>query len=104
MGIVTVIAIISTRSKWQSARRIFDAQRRGAFKDLNKPENKFRYRRFATFALIGSLGMMVSIASLILPQVRQTKIFGIVVIMVVIFGIIGSVAGALMQREIDRRL
>jgi hypothetical protein len=105
VGIMIVVAILGTRSKLRYARRIREAQARGAFADLNKPENKARIRSLAFLALIGLLGMLLSIVVLILQQVNQFTTFsGITVIVAIVFGVIGSIAGFLMQREVNRRL
>lgn len=78
---------------------------RGAFADLNMPENKSRFRRLAVDALIGMFGMILSIVILVLQWAGTVNTsFGVIVVVALIFGIIRSVAGLLMRREIDRRL
>ena len=106
IGIIVVVAILGTRSRLRYASRIREAQARGAFADMNTPENKSRFRRLAMIALIGLLGMIVSIAILVLQQASKAHSFyGITFVAVaIIFGIIASIAGFLMQREISRRL
>ena len=103
---IVVVAILGTLSKLRYASRIRDAQARDAFADLNAPENKSRFRRLAATALIGSLGMIVSIAVLVLLEMKHTGYyFGIpLIVLAILFGILASIAGFLMQREIDRRL
>ena len=104
--VIAVIAILGTWSKLRYASRIREAQARDGLADLSTLENKSRFRRLAAIALIGLLGMIVSIAVLIWLQTRNAAYyFGIPLIVVaIIFGIVASVAGFLMQREIDRRL
>ena len=104
--LMAAVAILGTWSKLRYASRIREAQVRGRFADLKAPENKSRFRRLAAIALIGSLGMIVSITILVLLQTRNAApYFGIPLIGVaILFGIVASVAGFLMQREIDRRL
>jgi hypothetical protein len=105
VGIVIVTAVLGTRSRLRYARRIRESQSRGAFADLNTPENKSRFRRLAALALTGLMGMILSIAILVLLQARQANSFyGVMVVVVAIFGTITAIAGFLMQREIDRRL
>jgi hypothetical protein len=104
-GITAVVIILGTRSRLRYAHRIRDAQARGAFADMNTSENKSRVRRLAALALIGSLGMISSIISLVLLRGNQPGTFsGVLVAGVIIFGIIASIAGFLIQREIDRRI
>jgi len=73
---------------------------------LNTPENKSRFRLLAAIALIGLLGMIVAIAILVFLQARKAAHYsGIpLIIVAIIFGIVASIAGFLIQREIDRRL
>jgi hypothetical protein len=104
-GIAVVVIILDTRSRLRYESRIRDAQARGAFADMNTPENKSRVRRLAALALIGSLGMISSIIILVLLRGNQPSTFsGVLVAGVIIFGIIASISGFLMQREIDRRI
>jgi hypothetical protein len=105
IGIIVVVAILGTRSRWRYARRIQEAQARGAFADMNTYENKSRFRRLAVMALVGLLGMILSIAILVLQQASKAPSFvGITIASAILFGIIASIAGFLMQREINRRL
>ncbi len=105
LGIFITLITFSVRSRLRYAERIRAAQARGAFADLNRPENESRFRRLAFMALVGILGMVLSIAILFLPWTGKTSMaLGIITVVALIFGIIGSVAGLLMQREIDRRL
>lgn len=105
MGIIVIIAILGTRSKLRYARRILEAQARGAFDDMNTPKQKPQFRRLTLMALIGIIGAMGSLAILILRRFVMTQIpvEAILVILGVFVAII-AVAGLLMQREIDRRL
>ena len=101
-----------TRSRLRYARRIREAQAKGAFADMNTPENKSRFRRFAflaligvTFlALIGVIGVIISIVMLIQPWIRIPLPFSVFIVAFIVFGIMASVGGFLMQREIERRL
>ena len=105
IGVVSVLMTFSIRSRLKYAKRIQDAQARGAFADLNMPQNKSRFRRLATNALIGIFGMILSVAILVIPWVGKTSTFSeVVIVIAILFGILCSVAGVLMQREIDRRL
>jgi len=104
-GILVAAAILGTRSKLRYAKRIQDAQARGAFADMNAPEYKSRFRLLALFALIGVLGMTLSIAILFVQLTTKfANLYGITLAVALIFGIIGAGAGLLMQREINRRL
>jgi hypothetical protein len=105
IGITVLVAVLGTRSRLRYARRLREAQARGAFADLNTPENKSRFRRLAIFALIGMLGMILSLAILFL-QLRSpfAHYYGITLGVAIVFGITGFIAGLLMQREFDRRL
>jgi hypothetical protein len=104
-GIAVVVIILGTRSRMRYARRIREAQDRGAFADINMPENKSRVRRLAALALIGLLGMILSIIILALQIANQANPFtGIMIALAIIFGSIALIAGFLLQREIDRRL
>ena len=105
VGIIIVAAILGTRSKLWYARRIREAQARGTFADMNTPENKSRFRKLAIFAMIGLLGVFLSLVLLALQvENRITTFSGITAIVLVVFAVIGSIAGFLMQREVDRRL
>ena len=105
LGVITILITLSVRSRLRYAKRIQDAQARGAFADLNMPQHKSRFRRLAITALIGIFGMILSFAILVLPWAGKTRTFsGVMIVVALIFGIICSIAGLLMQREIDRRL
>jgi hypothetical protein len=93
-----------TRSRLRYARRIREAQAKGAFADMNTPENQYRFRRFAFLALIGVIGLIISIVMLIQPWIRIPLPFSVFIVAFVVFGIMASVGGFLMQREIERRL
>ena len=103
IGITVVAAVFGTRSRLNYAKRLLDAQARGAFKDMNTPQNTFRYRCLAFLALFGVLGMILSIASLILLQPSKIALYSLIII-AIFFCVLGLAAGLLMQREIDRRL
>jgi hypothetical protein len=98
-----VVAILGTRSRLRYARRIFDAQTKGAFTDMNSPEAKSRSRRLAFLALIGTVGTIISFVILVIPRLNWIPV-PIVFTAFCVFGIIAAIAGFLMQREIDRRL
>src|SRR5918996_1923305 len=75
IGIIVLAAILGTRSRLRYARRIREAQARGAFADMNTPENKSRFRRLAALALIGLLGVILSIIILVLLQGSKAPSF-----------------------------
>ena len=102
--IMIPVIYFGTRSRLQYARRIREAQARDAFADMNTPANKSRFRRLALLALIGALGMVFSIVMLFQPWIRLPVPTGVIIATFVVFGILASVGGLLMQREIDRRL
>ena len=105
VGIIVVAAILGTRSRLRYAARLRDAQARGAFADMGTPENKTRFRLIAISALVGLLGMFLSMAILIVQlQSRFANLYGITVTVAILFGIVAAIAGSLMQREINRRL
>lgn len=105
IGIIGIIAVLGTRSRMRYAQRIMDAQRRGAFNDMNDPKQRARFRWLALTALIGISGAMSSLAMLILLKLLMIQIpIGVVLVLFAVFGAMSVVAGFLMQREIDRRL
>jgi len=105
IGILDRTAVLGTRSKMKYANQIREAQARGAFKDMNTPEYKSRFRHFALIALIGLSGMFLFFAILIFQQISGfTNFSGFTAIVALLFGILSSVGGYLMKREIDRRL
>ena len=78
---------------------------RGAFADLETPKNKFRFRLLAGIALIGLLGMLFSFGIFVLQIAgKLPDVYGITIAIAVVFGIMSSIAGLLMNREINRRL
>ena len=105
VGILVVVAILGTRSRLRYADRIRAAQARGAFADMNAPPNRSRFRRLALLALSGVVGMILSLVILVV-QLRSSyaSYYGITLGVAFLFGAMGSTAGLLMQREIDRRL
>jgi hypothetical protein len=104
-GIVIVAAVFGTRSRLRYARRIREAQARGAFADLDTAENKSRFRRLAALALIGLLGMISSIVIFLLLLANQAVTFsGAMVVVALLFGMVAAIAGFLIQKEINRRL
>ena len=105
IGIIVIAAVLGTRAKLKYADRIRAAQARGAFDDLNSLKYRLRFRRLAVCALIGMLGMILSIIILAL-QLRSkfADYYGITLVVALLFGVMASTAGLLMQREINRRL
>lgn len=105
LGIVLIAAIFGTRSGLRYAKRIMDAQNRGAFDDMNTPKQKGRFRWLALMALSGVIGAMGSLAIILLQRFGIILIpVGIVFASLGVFGVLGAIAGYLMQREINRRL
>jgi hypothetical protein len=105
IAVFAVIAIVSTQAKIQSAKRILRAQTEGAFADLETPKNKFRMRLLAIIALIGILGMALSIAVIFIQMLTQSyNYYWVAIVIGLIFGGMGPIAGFLMQREINRRI
>ena len=105
MGIILIAAVFGTHSRLKDAKRIMDAQNRGAFDDMNTPKQKGRFRWLALMALIGVIGAMGSLAIIILQRFDIILIpVGIVFASLGVFGVLGAIAGYLMQREINRRL
>lgn len=105
MGIIFVTAFFGTRSRLRYAKRIMEAQKRGAFDDMNTPKQKTRFRWLASIALIGIIGAMSSLAILILQRFGIIPIsMGIVLACLGLFTVLGAIAGYLMRREFDRRL
>ncbi len=92
------------RSRWRYASRIREAQARGAFTDMNTPKAMARLRRLALLALIGILGMILSIVMLLQHWVRIPISSNYILTALVVFGLVSSIAGFLIRREIDRRL
>ncbi len=93
-----------TRSRIQYARRIREASASGAFADMNEPKSKSRFRRLAFLALVGALGMILSLILLVQPWIRISLSPDFFITALIVFGLISSAAGLLMRREIDRRL
>jgi hypothetical protein len=105
VGMLVVIAIWGTRARLKYANRLQEALARGAFADMNTPENKSRFRRLAVFALIGLLGMISSLAVLVLQLGSKfADFYGITGIVALIFVVITFIAGFFIQREINRGL
>jgi ABC-type Fe3+ transport system permease subunit len=112
IAIFAVIAIVTTQAKQRSARRIMQAQARGAFADLETPKNRARFRILAGVALFGVLGFTCSIGVLALQsftyylnvRTEFSNLYWVTIGVGLIFGSIGAVAGFLMEREINRRL
>jgi len=97
MGIILIVAIFGTRSRLRYAKRIREAQNRGAFDDMNTPKQKTRFRWLALMALIGVIGAMGSLAILILQRFGIILIpMGIVLASLGLFGVLGAIAGYLM--------
>jgi len=103
--ILIVIAFVrSVRSRMKYADRIRAAEARGAFTDMNSL-NKTRFRFWALFTLIGVLGMTLSLGVLVLQMVTHfSDRYWVTIAIGSIFGMIGMMAGLLMQREFNRLL
>jgi hypothetical protein len=103
LGAVTVLMTLSVRSRLRYAKRIQAAQARGAFDDMNA--RKPQYLWLGVIALVGVLGVVVTIGMLIL-QLLHVVVLPVELIFIAfgIFGSMGAIAGTLMQREIERRL
>jgi hypothetical protein len=105
IAVFVAIAIVSTQAKLKSANRILKAQSRDALADLETPKNKSRFRFLAGVALFGVLGMILSMAVLVLQiATKFSNLYWVTIAAVLTFGGIGAVAGLLMQREINRKL
>lgn len=103
--IIGLVAVLSTRSRLKYAKRIMDAQRKGAFKDMDNPNQRSRFRWLALIALIGLIGTMCSLTGLILLKFAMLQIpAGVILVLFAVFGTISVIGGFLMHREIDRRL
>ena len=105
IAIVATLITFSARARAKEAKRIQDALARGAFDDMNSPEQKTSYRWLALTALLGLLGVIASMGMLFL-QLSKVITLPIEVIFIA-FGIFGSlsvIVGILMQREINHRL
>jgi hypothetical protein len=104
-SVLILLAFLVTRSKIRSINRFEQTQAKGGFTKLNKPEYKSKTRHFALIALTGLLGMVLSIAIVIFQQISgSTNFSDFTAIIALLFGILSSVGGFLMKREIDRRL
>lgn len=104
IAIFTSIAIVTTQAKQRYAKEILKEQARGAFKDLETPNDKFRFRLFAGIALLGVVGTTLSIGVLVLQVATKfSNPYWITIGIALIFSGIGAVAGFLMRREITRR-
>jgi hypothetical protein len=103
LPILLIIPIIiwGTVSRFQYAKKIFNAKANGAFDDMSSPEMKRRKGRLLYLQLIGILGFSISFVTILLRIPRQSA--GLVVIMV-IFGLMSAVASFFLQRDINRRL
>ena len=112
IAVFAAIVIVTTQAKQRSARRIMRAQARGAFDDLETPKNRFRFRLLAGIALFGVLGFTCSIGVFALHSFSHylnlgtefSKLYWVTIVMALVFGSVGAVAGFLMEREINRRL
>ena len=112
IAVFAAIAIVTTQAKQRSARRIMQAQARGAFADLGTSKNKFRFSVLVGFAFFGVLGFTCSIGVVALqsfkyylnPGIELSELYWVTIAVGLIFGSIGAVAGFLMNREINRRL
>ena|SRR5688572_27262166 len=105
IGVLVVAAILGTRSRLRYADRLREALSKGAFADMNTPQHKARFRRIAVLAMVGLFGMILSMGILVVQlQTKFASFYGITVVVAVLFGVMASIAGFLMQREINRRL
>jgi len=102
--IIFVVAAYGARSKLRYGRRIRDAWARGAFADMNLPENKKRVRHYLLLIFIGWFGIGLTVFMLLQPWIRLPVPFAAVVAVFIVFGIMPAAGGLLMQREINRRL
>jgi len=95
LGILGVAAIFAIRSRLRYMHRIREAQNRGAFADLNTPENKFRLRRLVVIGLVAVLGTALSSAVLICQMAtRFSNHYAIIVSAMLFFGIDAFSRGA----------
>jgi divalent metal cation (Fe/Co/Zn/Cd) transporter len=103
VGIVIILMTFSVRSRLKYAKRIKDAQARGAFDDMNTPSRRNLW--LASIALVGLLGVVATLGMFFLQLLHVVALP--VEVLFIAFGVFGSmiaIAGTLMQREIDRRL
>lgn len=107
-GIVlfSVITAFGMLSRWRYARRFWKAYARGAFAGLNTPEVKSRMHRLSVVALIGVIGMILSVVVLIVQQASGflRAYSDVTLIVAAIFAVTTIIAALLRQREFDRRL
>ena len=112
IAVFVAIAIVTTQAKQRYAKRIMQAQTRGAFADLETPKTGSRFRILAGVALFGVLGFSCSFGVIALqsftyylsPGTELPNLFWVTLGIGLIFGILGAVAGFFMNREINRRL
>lgn len=104
MAVMLPVIYYGIRSRLRYAQRIREAQARGALEDMNTPETKSRFRRLAVLSLFGSLGMILSIAIFFIQRRNGIVLPCTTIAVMFIFGIIATIGGYLMKREVDRRL
>lgn len=94
LGIVLIVAVFGARSRFRYAKRIREAQKRGAFEDMNTPKQKNRFRWGALAALIGVVGVMSSLVALVLQRLGVIPLsIGIVFMSLGLFGTRAVIAG-----------
>ena len=103
MSVMTAFGMLT---RWQYARRFWKAYASGAFADLNTPEVRSRMHRLSLVALVGVIGMILSLVFLIVQQASGflRAYSGVSLIVAVVFAVTGIIAALLRQREFDRRL
>jgi hypothetical protein len=94
---------IRANSRW--LKRYHAAKARGALNDINSPKMTVRFRLLAILALIGLLGSFSSLGLFGLKLYKGLSISPqVTIVSFAVFALLGSIAGLLMQREINRRL
>jgi hypothetical protein len=106
-SILILLAVLVTRSKINSINEFRQAQAKakGTLAKSNTPECKSKIRLLAIIALVCILGMVLSVTILFLQIMTNfTYLYKLTISVAIVFFTVGTSAGLLMQREINRRL
>ena len=98
--LITIIAILGTKSRLKMAEHILQGIEEGRFRDLSTPQNAKRIRRI-TIAQLAILGAILICMILFLSNYLST--FSAVVIYIILL-VVGIIVSRAMFREILSRL
>ncbi len=101
LGVITVAAILGTRSRLNYARQLMEQYSSGAYKDWGKPSIANRFRLLLGLEI---LLFSASLLSFVLAILYQTTpyVLAVGIALAVVFGVGGAIVSTVLQNKVRR--